>query len=167
MKRLLIVFSILVVVATSQAQTFSAERSKDIKKFTEQMNKFEPAYLKHDTRTIKRGVKKLLKIMDREIGRTTEDLARMKHEMYGNKADVNAKVNVVVMSDRLTVMKYIRQRVVDFDLSTLYEYSTRELAGFRGGLNHFKTLMEYNYNPSLAIHHISPNAKRVYTPVKE
>ncbi len=167
MKQFFLFLWIITMVFVAGAQPLREERAKDIKKFSVQIDKFEPAYLNHNTRVIKRGIRNLTKIMDREIERTTEELAKARHAMVGITPVVSEKVHVSTMSNRLTIMKYIRQRVTDFDLLTLYEYSPRELSGFRAGLNHFKKLMQYNNDPSLAIHHISPNAKRVYTPIKK
>jgi len=144
-----------------------AEREKDIQQYTEHMNKIETAYLQHNTRIVKKGIKRLTRIMTHEIDRTSEDLAKMKHELYGATGNKSTKINVAVLTNRLNTMKYIKQRVVDFDLGTLYEYSQRELSGFKSGLNYFKKLMEYNYNPALAIRRIPPTAKWTRTPVEK
>ena len=167
MKKIILLLTLLSFFATSQSQSFMAEREKDIHKFTEHMNRIEPAYLQHNTRVVKRDLKNLTRIMTREIERTGEDLAKMKHALYGGTGDKNTKINVTILTNRLNTMEYIKQRVVGFDLGTLYEYSKRELSGFKSGLNYFKTLMEYNYSPSLAIHRIPANAKWIRTPAED
>ncbi len=169
MKRIFFILSVLIILAPSaNSQTFTAERSKDIQKFDALMTKLESSYFKQDTRSIKRSVKSLTKIMTREIKRTTEDIAKMKHELYaGNQNDRQSKINIQVVTNRLQIMEYIKERVVTFDMSKLYDYSERELGGFQAGLNHFNTLMKYNWKPELAIHRIPANAKWIRTPAEK
>jgi hypothetical protein len=162
---LALIFSL---TATSYAQKFKAERENDISKYTSQMDKLETAYFQHNMRTIKKSVKSLVKIMNREIERTKEEVALIKHDYYGNNAsDGNQKIELVIKLNRLKTMVYIQNRVINYDLEQLESCSLRKLSGYKNGLNYFKTLMTYNYNPALAIHRMPANAKRVITPVKE
>ncbi len=169
MKTIYLLLALLVSVpASSYAQKFKAERQNDIQKYTDVMKNLEADYLQHNTRTIKKDVKRLIKIMDREIERTKEDVASIKHNYYGNNAtDQNQKIQLVIMLNRLKTMNYIRNRAVEYDLEQIENSSQRELSGYRSGLNYFKTLMSYNYDPSLAVHRIPANAKRVITPASE
>jgi hypothetical protein len=169
MKRIFIILSVLIVLAPiANSQTFTAERSKDIQKFDELMIKLESSYFKQDTRSIKISVKSLTRIITREIKRTTKDIAKMKHEFYaGNQNDRKKRIDIDVVSNRLEIMEYIKERVITFDMSKLYNYSERELGGFQAGLNHFNTLMKYNQNPDLAIHRIPANAKWTRTPAEK
>jgi len=169
MKRIFFLLSVLIILIPNvNSQTFTAERSKDIQKFDELMMKLELSYFKQDTRSIKRSVKSLTKIMRREIKRTTEDIAKMKHELYaGNQNDKQKKIDIGVVTNRLQIMEYIKERVITFDMSTLYDYSERELGGFQAGLNHFNTLMKYNWKPKLAIYRIPANAKWTRTPAEK
>jgi hypothetical protein len=169
MKRIFIILSVLIVLTPSaNSQTFTAERSKDIQKFDELMIKLESSYFKQDTRSIKRSVKNLTKIMAREIKRTTKDIVIIKHELYaGNQNDRKKRININVISNRLEIMEYIKERVITFDMSKLYDYSEKELGGFKAGLNHFNDLMKYNLKPELAIHRIPANAKWIRTPAEK
>ena len=169
MKTIYLLLALLVsVTASSYAQQFKIERENDMQKYSALMQNLETNYLQHNTRAIKKDVKRLIKIMDREIERTKEDVASIKHNYYGSNAtDQNQKVQLVIMLNRLKTMNYIRNRAVEFDVEQIENSSQRVLAGYRSGLNYFNTLMSYNYNPALAIHRIPANAKRVVTPVKK
>ena len=164
MKRIVLLSFFFMSVVLLQAQTFRAERENDIREYSRQMEKLENAYLSHNIRALREGVKQLLQIMQDEMIRSAQDLAAVKQAMDGGRGSGNMKLKLQVKKNRLDIMKYIRNRVISFDISTIYDYSQREVAGFRSGLNHFKVLMEYNLDPTKAITHINLGVKTLSTP---